>query len=826
MNSLSTRLALIISLVLAVPLIFSGLWIQKQLADTVYKEEVRRAESHAKTLLASLKTLMLNGQGTLAREWLDRMKDAEGIVRIEILRRNGQPAFTDLETVNAVNSYLHTPRFQRTAVLSSTPPSVPMTAFNAALSGDTIIETGTSEQITVLMPIRADAECLACHGYDSAPLRGVLMLTSSIKEVSKHIAYMQSRMWMILVLLSLFLGIAMWLALRVNVLRPIGILRDAITRVGQGDRTALLAEERKDELGQVATVFNSMQRDLIASEARIRAIVDNLADAVITTNEEGEMVTVNPATEEMFGYPSQALVGQNVTMLMPTHLSDLHGAYMSRCISSKVPRMMGIGRELLGLRKDGSLFPVEVTLSKMTLDRRHYFVGILHNITTRRAQTAALEYQSTHDAQTGLPNHAYIDHALQQAIADGAEQQLQFALLLLDLDRFKEINNTLGHQCGDNVLLQVARRLKQRVDSPPGVIARLGGDKYAVYLPGSSGEHASQVAHELLTAIEAPFVIDKMDGQSLHLSASVGIALYPDHGNDSITLTRHADVAMYAAKRGHRDVVVYNPDQDRHSARNFALAGELRTAIHAEQLILYYQPKIDLIQHKVIGVEALVRWQHPKHGLLPPDEFIPLAEQTGLIRPLTLWVVEAAVRQCRMCQQAGIELNVAVNLSPQNLLEEQFPSRIKGILKRADAIPELLRMEITETAIMEEPVRALEVINELNAMGIQFSIDDFGTGYSSLAYLKQLPVDELKIDKSFVLRVNEDEADATIVRSTIELAHNMGIKVIAEGVENAAICELLIKLGCDYGQGHFFSPPIPADHFKQWLQESSYGFSK
>lgn len=821
MRGLGARLAFVLSFTLLVLMAAASWWVQRELTEVIHDEEVRQAEVHAKTLLASLQTLMLNGQGTLAREWLDRMRGAEGIVDIQVLRRDGAEAFTDLSTVQSVNQFLQRPHFSREpAPVRSPKPDSQL--FQHAVAGQTAFDLGKSDEISVLMPIPTATECLACHGYDDSNLRGVLQLSLSAENRERRIAQMRTAIWIGSLFLVTLLGLVMSVVLRLSIVRPIGQLVQAIMRVGEGARDVLLPTEWKDELGEVARVFNRMQHKLSESEARIRSVMDNVLDAVVTVDERGVIESVNPPTEEIFGYTSTELIGRNVTLLMPEPYRSAHDHYIAAYLHSGKGNIIGRrGVELLGQRKNGEIFSIELGLNEMRLGERRYFVGVMRDITDRKRQSAALEYQALHDALTDLPNRTLLADRLRQAILRAQRTADQFAFLLMDLDHFKEINDTLGHQYGDMILKQVALRIREALRETD-TVARLGGDEFAVVLATSERDHATQVANKLLRSLEQPFVIE---GQSLHVGASIGIALYPEHGADEMTLMRLADVAMYVAKRTTRGYAIYDAATDEHNPRNLALLGDLRNAIDADELLLFYQPKINLRTRRITGVEALVRWQHPKHGLMFPDEFIPLAEQTGLIKPLTLWVLKHALSQVSTWREQGFELDVAVNLSVRNLQDAQFPERVAGLLASAITPLRGLWLEITETAIMADPERAQEILSDLRNMNVMLSIDDFGKGYSSLAYLKQLPVREIKIDRSFVSAMLTSENDAVIVRSIVDLAHNIGLHVIAEGVEDEATCERLIALGCDLAQGYYFSKPLPPQQFETWLCESPWGLN-
>ena len=431
-------------------------------------------------------------------------------------------------------------------------------------------------------------------------------------------------------------------------------------------------------------------------------------------------------------------------------------------------------------------------------------------------KAAENEHLALHDALTDLPNRSLFHDRTSQAILATARLPGQVGLLVLDLDRFKEINDTLGHHNGDLLLKEIGKRLTMQLRDGD-TVARLGGDEFGVLLPRVNDEGAAlAVAEKVRHALRDPFVLE---GISLDVDASVGVALYPDHGLDVETLLQRADVAMYLAKHDHSGCQVYTAERDEYSPARLALVGELRRAIDCDELVLHYQPKADLRSGRVAGVEALVRWQHPERGLIGPDEFIPLAERTGLIRELTRVVLDAALRQVRAWHEQRIDLSVSVNLSARDLLDLELPETVRCLLSEHGVGPESLELEITESVILADPMRARAVLSRLDAMGVSLAIDDFGIGYSSLAYLKRLPVSEIKIDRSFVLNMGSDDNDGVIVRSTIDLGRNLGLRVVAEGVENEATWRELAALNCDQAQGYFLSRPVPGDQIGAWLRD-------
>ena len=424
------------------------------------------------------------------------------------------------------------------------------------------------------------------------------------------------------------------------------------------------------------------------------------------------------------------------------------------------------------------------------------------------------QFRACHDQLTNLPNRIKVRECIDEAIANARKSNTPVSLLLLDIDRLKEINNALGFQYGDFVLQATANRLNTII-RPADTASRLGGDEFAVVLPNVDLEQAIVVAEKINREMEKPFAIDTYN---LNIELSLGIALFPDHGDDCDSLLKRADVAMYTAKHHERKYAIYEAAQDKYTTSRLKLTEELRQAIKDDQLILHYQPKISTLDGRLCGVEALVRWQKSSQELLPPDLFIGLAEQTGLIRSLTHCVLNKAFEQKIRWQQSGLDIPVSVNISIKNLQDLDFPFHVRDLLKKWNVNAAGIIFEITESSMMLDPDRTYEVISNLYSLGINISIDDFGTGYSSLAFLKQLPAAEIKIDKSFVMDMVSDENDAVIVKSTIELAHNMGLRVVAEGVENKTILERLNHLGCRIMQGHHISPPLPADELFMMAQ--------
>ena len=433
-------------------------------------------------------------------------------------------------------------------------------------------------------------------------------------------------------------------------------------------------------------------------------------------------------------------------------------------------------------------------------------------------QMREIRHKAYHDGLTDLPNRALFNDQVRDALAAARSERGTFAVMLIDLDRFKEINDSLGHQRGDELLEAIAGRLPnvlRRGDS----VARLGGDEFGVLARHIDGPTALGLAERVQAELCRPHVLGNLE---LEVEASVGIALYPAHGQDVDTLLRHADVAMYRSKEVHVPAL-YDAEDDDYSPARLALIGQLRQAIAQRELVVHYQPQHDLESGRMVGVEALVRWQHPELGLLPPDQFIPVAERTGLIRPLTRYVLDSALGQIKAWQAKGLRLNVAVNVTGRDLLDLRFPVEVAGLLRKWEIAAERLELEITENTVLTDPARAYTVLSRLYELGVTVAIDDFGTGNSSLGYLMRLPIGVIKVDRSFVTRMSESDEDALIVRSTVDLGHNLGLKVVAEGVETDEVRALLRELGCDMAQGYHLGRPVPASKISPGAEIRSNG---
>ena len=553
--------------------------------------------------------------------------------------------------------------------------------------------------------------------------------------------------------------------------------------------------------------------DFRRSDPMLRQIVQNSFVGILMIDGDGKIDSANAAVEKMFGYDT----GQ----IYDLHARHLFYELFERAPSAPLHQILRADDgafETIAVRRGGKCFPVELTVSHVKTENGEVFTAFLRDLTIFKHEQAVLEHQALHDPLTGLPNRTLFSRHLRAAIEKPTFDGAILAVMLLDLDRFKEINDTLGHPVGDRLLNAIARRLSDFV--PDGVtFARFGGDEFGFLMPTPRDAAAAEgLAQDILTELQAPFDVD---GISLEVGGSIGITLYPEHAETEAELIQRADVAMYAAKRKHSGCEIYDAEKDLHSLRHLTLTGDLRRAVKGDELLLHYQPKVDFKSGRLCGVEALVRWQHAEHGFMPPDDFVGHAEQTGLIVPLTTWVLDTALQQYVAWRHAGLEIDIAVNLSPRLLHFADLAGMIEERMSKWRVPPHRLILEVTENALMLDPARAKETLQQLRDLGIRIAIDDFGTGYSSLGYLKALSAEELKIDKSFVVNILEDASDRTIVASTIDMAHNLGLKVVAEGIESAEAMQHLKTIGCDVGQGFYIGRPMDADAILSWHEQWS-----
>lgn len=542
-------------------------------------------------------------------------------------------------------------------------------------------------------------------------------------------------------------------------------------------------------------------------DALLRSVVQSSTDCIVCVDAAGSIRTANPAAESLFGCAARDLVGAPIARFIP-------GLDVARGDETRALALLeGRITEWEARSASGRAFPVDLAVSRVRLRAEHLYTAIVRNISERKAQQRRLEHQATHDALTQLPNRAALTQRLEHALA-GGQAPRPLSLLMLDLCRFKEVNDTLGHHVGDEVLCEVGRRFRQALGDQ-GYIARIGGDEFMVVVERpESPDTVARLCQELAASISRPVDVA---GVALEVGLSIGIARCPEDAVDAATLMRQADVAMYVAKARGSTFERYDAGQDSNSLRRLSMGGELRAAIGRDELRLHYQPKVNLRTGRAESVEALLRWPHPVHGPVSPAEFIAFAETTDLIRPLTDWTLRRALADARAWREAGLALCVAVNVSARLLQDSAFPQRLRALLAEAGAEPASIELEITESAMMVDPARALAIVAEIDRLGVPIAIDDFGSGYSSLAYLRDLPVRALKLDKAFVTGMRTRPEDRVIVESTAQMAHALRLEVVAEGVETEWEAHFLAAAGYDYGQGYHFSAALAADDCAAWI---------
>lgn len=545
-------------------------------------------------------------------------------------------------------------------------------------------------------------------------------------------------------------------------------------------------------------------------DALLKSIVLSSTDCIVCIDAKGLILTANPAAASLFSCPTDTLIGESILEFIPSLLSDASGEQ-----AETFAQLSNTVAECAAKTKAGDCFPVELSISRVRLKDEQLYTAIVRDISERKAQQRQLQFQATHDPLTTLPNRSALAAHLDSRLANDKSMQ-PVALMMIDLNRFKEVNDTLGHNVGDYVLHEAARRLEV-VARNRGFIARIGGDEFALVVDNfNDTAEIAELSQELLDCLRKPI---ETCGIAIDIGLSIGIALCPRDADDAETLFKRSDVAMYVAKRSSSGFEFYDAAKDRHSVRRLTIVTRLRKAIAENQLQLHYQPQINLGTGRVESVEALVRWNDAVLGKVGPDEFIGLAETTDLIKPLSQWTFVQAFRQSVCWRDQGLDLRVAINVSARMLQDVSLPARLDGLMKETGATAGQIELEITESAMMIDPDRALRTIEKLSRLGVFISIDDYGTGYSSLAYLRDLPAHALKLDKSFVMNMRSNEDDRVIVASTVQMAHALNLKMVAEGVETAEDAAVLRDYKYDFAQGYLYSAALTADALLQWVRD-------
>lgn len=585
------------------------------------------------------------------------------------------------------------------------------------------------------------------------------------------------------------------------------VLKDRPARLGEAVRQALEQRRLKGE------------RDRAQAQLRLaERAFQHAAEGILVTDAEARILSVNPAFETITGYPAEEVLGENPRLLQ----SGRHSASEYRNLWAA---LLSVGQwrgELWNRRKNGALYPQWSTISAVRDEQGAitHFVGIFSDISNAKAAQERIDFLAHHDALTGLPNRSLVRERLIHALAAARRESKSVALLFIDLDRFKTVNDTLGHPAGDELLSEAGRRMSG-VLRESDTLARIGGDEFVLLLEApADADDATRVARKLLKVMGSPVQIA---GQALVVTASIGISLYPNDGEDADTLIRHADRAMYEAKQqGRNSFQFFAPAMTAGAFERLVMENALRSAVERDELLLHYQPQLDLASGALCGVEALVRWQHPELGLVPPSRFIVLAEEIGVIADIGNWVLDAVCSQLAAWDEAGLSVpRASVNLSVKEIEEERLVARLSRTLKQHGLAASRLELEVTESMLMRDAERSCAVLTALKTLGVAIAVDDFGTGYSSLAYLKRLPLDRLKIDQSFVRDIGCDRNDEAIVRAVVALARSLGLETVAEGVEEQHQAVFLELEGCHVAQGYLYASPLPTCELCDWISQQS-----
>jgi diguanylate cyclase (GGDEF)-like protein/PAS domain S-box-containing protein len=569
-------------------------------------------------------------------------------------------------------------------------------------------------------------------------------------------------------------------------------------------------------VGRDTTEVTAAMRAVAAREHRIRAIMDTVLDGIVTIDDDGTILNANLSIERIFGYALSEVIGVNVGVLMPEPDASRHTGYIRRFLAGGGGGIIGVGREVIAKRKDGSVFPVHLSVSELRIDKRRLFTGTIRDLTENKRLAQRVAYLANHDPLTDLPNRTLLTERLGQALAGARGSGLHVAVITIDLDGFTTINDSLGHDVGNSLLRETARRLGAAVGTA-GTAARLAGDEFALVIPQVRDLAAVTEAVDAVRAVLArPYQINDT---VLEVPADMGVSVYPRDGDEPLDLLRNAEVALHTVKRRSDENLGYFDTAMSYAANErLTLERSIREALGAGQFELFFQPQVRLSDYALVGAEALIRWRHPELGVIAPDKFIPVAEETGLIVPMGAWVLRDACRHLRDWRDRGITgIRLGVNISGRQFREPDLADTVAGAIAEAGVDPATLDLELTESMLMADGEGTLKALRELAALGVSLSIDDFGTGYSSLAYLKRFPVNTVKIDRAFVRDLDHDEDGRVIANAIISLAHSLSLRTIAEGVETEAQASLLARHGCDEIQGYMIGRPMPQADFLAFI---------
>ena len=677
-----------------------------------------------------------------------------------------------------------------------------------------VVRVGAGERLRAVIPAVATTDylgknCLSCHRVAAGTVLGAVAVEISLARVGTAAELFSRKVILLAVLLSVPLAFAVFFYIRRTVTGPLRRVSRGLDRIAAEDIDGCVLQVHSgDEIGQTELAFNRVidkAGELIRAQRLARAVFDNALEGIMVCDGENRIRTANRSFEQITGYDLSEVIGREPRLLK----SGLHDGEFYRTLWSTVARTGRWQGEIWNRRKNGEVYPQWLNIS--TVRDAHgellHYIAVFSDITKRKRDEETIRFQALHDPLTGLANRMLFRDRLDRAIAAASRHGHSLAVLLLDLDRFKVINDSLGHDAGDELLRTVGERLRSCLRERD-TVARLGGDEFTVLLPEiGNAQEAMAVAEKLSSRLrEALF----LGGKELNVSASIGLSVCPADGADADGLLKNADLAMYAVKSQGRDGVErFSPLLATLSNRCLELGGRLQAALAHGEFRVFYQPQVDLCSGRIRGVEALLRWMHPSRGLVLPDEFVPLAEESGSIVAIGAWVLETACRQAAQWRERNIDVVMAVNLSARQLHRADIVHTVEAVLARHRLPADRLELEITESLAMQDAGAALETMRALARLGVRLAIDDFGSGYSSLAVLRKMPVGTLKIDRSFVRDLVDDHGDRTIVTAVISMAHSLGLKVVAEGVETSGQHLLLTRMGSDTAQGFYLGRPEP-----------------
>lgn len=708
-----------------------------------------------------------------------------------------------------------------------------------ALSGmktETVERDGNGARFSrFATPLVARDICTRCHDVKAGEVIGAVSIRIPLKRFDAEAKRETMRLFTAgagVLVFTVFMSVIF--ILRV-ITRPIKEFQDAARAVGGGlfDRgiksfhslelNALaeefnrMASKLKDLTGNLEKKVEERTEALRESEEKLSKLTSSAPNAIVMLDSDGKISFWNQESEKTFGYGKDEVIGKDFHSLMVPrkHYKAFEKGFQDFARTGKGP-VVGTTLDVTALRRDGTEFPVEVSISAVRLKGGWNAIGIISDITERKRSEDTIRHMAYHDHLTGLPNRLLLVDRIRQAMAAARRHGTKVALLYMDLDRFKDVNDTMGHPTGDELLKAVAGRLTETLRSGD-TVARDGGDEFTVLLQDiNRTEDVSRVTEKIFRAFEAPLMID---GREFNVTLSIGVSIYPDDGEDEKTLLKNADIAMYQAKdAGRNNCKFFTPEMNERIVKRLDLEKRLKRAVANEEFLPYYQPQIDIRTGEVTGVEVLLRWRDPDKGLVPPGEFITLAEETGLIVPIGQWVMLRACQQNLLWQKKGLKrVLIAINFSMRQFREKDFFRAVAGTLEETGLDPKYLEIELTESILMDDVEHVIKTLHEFKALGARLAIDDFGTGYSSLEYLRKMPIDMLKIDQSFVRDITTNESDAAIAEMIVNIGHTLNIEVIAEGVETKDQLELLKKMGCDKVQGFLIARPMPAAEVEAFL---------